>query len=275
MFRLTYQDSIISQEDYQELPPSVLPLLEYESEIAAEEKYLDYDWAHNEIVQHSMNWVRVGLVAHRMQYLKLWKGKFQSFADYCDRALGKDVWKIKDLIKAAEIVITLARAGFKILPSCQSQAMKLHQCCKKLEEDFAQGWIDAWLKVTETLAPKFITANSICEILGFAMTKTRITLPNDLRNRLAEEATERGLSIGDMLAQDYGIEEKTEEDNIESESESVPPEAIEAWSRDLEELVKEHDRQSWLTTVLIKLANLVPKRKSDFSFLLEHKLNYV
>ena len=191
----------------------------------------------------------------------------------------KDFWKIRDLIEAAEVVLALAREGFTTLPSCQSQAVKLKDCCKKLGEDFASGWVAAWDKVTNTLAPKFITANSISETLGFTMTKSRITLPNYLRERLRESASDRGLSIKEMLEEDYGITEPIEGEDTEAGAvenpddrvEEVSAEAMAIWEADLEELVKEHDATNWLMATLFKLANLVPKPKSSFNFLLEHK----
>ena len=278
MTRLTYAESILTAEDYQYLPPSVLPLLEYEEEIAADANYLTYDWAHNEIVQHSLNWVRVGLVAHRMQYLKLWKGKFKNFREYCENALGKKCFQIKNLIRASEVMLTLAREGFKTLPSCQSQVESLIRCCKKLDEDFSTGWLDAWSKVTEALEPKMITSKSISAALVFPPENSNVVIPHDLHDRIAQTAREEGIGFLEALEKAFPKTESSEEINqeagelAEDETEAVKPQMIELWEIDLPQLIQERDRQSWLNATLIKLAGLAQKVSSQFSFLVDHKL---
>ena len=262
MTRRTYADTILP-EDYQEyIAPSVLPLLEYEQELAEEGKHIDFDWAHNEIVEHSLNWVRVGLVAHRIQFYKLWQGRFKNFRDYCKTALCKKYWQIKNLIKAAEVTITLAREGFLTLPSCESQATTLVKCCQKLEQDFATGWVDAWDTVTTELSPENITSKSIKAALGFPPEHSNILVDHELLERLKGEARDRGLSLTEMLNEDYPKEEESsEQEPSDEETEGAEPhghltflslaqkpcpQKIERWSADLEELVKEHDAQSWL-----------------------------
>lgn len=276
MTRLTYADSILTEEDYQYLPPSVLPILEYEQELAEEGKYLTYEWANLEIKEHLMNWVRVGLVAHRMQYLKLWKGKFSSFRDYCENALGKKCFQIKNLIRSAELVLVLAREGYETLPSSVAQAMELINCCKKLEQDNHQGWLDAWEKITDELPPKLITAKSIKVTLGFASEYTPRNIRNDVYDKLSELARDEGLSFTDYLEKiihDREMEQLEEVPELaDDETGPVSPEAIELWETDLEQLVKEHDRQTWVQATLIKLAGLAKKVKSQFSFLVDHKL---
>ncbi len=79
-----------------------------------------------------------------------------------------------------------------------------------------------------------MTRLTYAESTGFTMTKSRITLPNYLKERLREEASDRGLSIKEMLEEDYGI---TEPDKVEP----VLAEAMAIWEADLVELVKEHD----------------------------------
>lgn len=276
MTRLTYTDSILTEEDYGFIAPSVMPILEYEQELAEQAPYIDFEWATSEIKEHLLNWVRVGLVAHRVQFFRLWKGKFKDFRDYCETELNKKVFQIKNLIRAAEVFLVLAREGYDPLPSSCSQAMELMNCCKKLKQNNSQGWIEAWEKVIEELPAKLITAKSIKGIFGFESEFTPKNIPNQTYDGLAELARDQGLSFNDYLEKivhEKKLEQLGEVPELpDEETEAVEPEAIEVWEADMEQLVKEHDAQTWVQATLIKLAGLVTKVRSQFSFLVDHKL---
>ncbi len=57
------------------------------------------------------------------------------------------------------------------------------------------------------------------------------------------------------------------EEEESEETEEAEPEAIEAWERDIEELVTKHDHQNWLMVSVIKLISLIKPRSSQFSYL--------
>ena len=223
------------------------------------------------IKESLMDWVSAGLICQWVTRKRLWQEQYSTWQDFCIQALNKQPYQVKNLMEAAEAVKYLAQYGFTLLPTNLSQVASLLRCVKKLDCLLEE----AWEKVVETLPANLITANSISEILGFPMKNTKITVPIELRDRLSQKAQERGVSLKQMLKEDYGLEEEQEEVTEEEEIESVEPEAIEAWSRDVKALIQEHDKEIWLLTSLIKLASLVKQAKSQFHFLIDRKMQLV
>ena len=221
------------------------------------------------IKESLMDWVSAGLICQWVTRKRLWQEQYSTWQDFCLQALNKQPYQVKNLMEAAEAVKSLAQYGFTILPSNLSQVASLLRCVKKLDCLLEE----AWEKVVETLPASLVTANSISEILGFPMENTKITLPIELRDRLEKKAQERGVSVKELIGDFLDDEEETEES--EEEIKPVEPEAIEVWSEDVKALVQEHDREIWLTTALIKLASLVKQAKSQFHFLIDHKMQLV
>ena len=222
------------------------------------------------IKESLMDWVSAGLICQWITRKRLWQEQYSTWQDFCLQALNKQPYQVKKLMEAAEAVKSLAQYGFTILPSNLSQVASLLQCVKKLDCLLEE----AWEKVVETLPANLITANSISEILGFPMEKTKITLPTEVRDRLSQKALEQGVSVKELIENLLDDDDEIEE-YLEDEIESVEPSAIEVWEKDWEELIQEHDREIWLTTALIKLASLVKKAKSQFNFLIDHKMQLV
>ena len=228
------------------------------------------DWATVNIKQSLLDWVSAGLIAQWVTRYKIWKDKFKNWQDFCRSALGKDPWKVKKLIEHSQIMVELVEDGFDILPANQSQVEKLLTCAKKL------GCLtsEAWEKVINTLPEHLITANSIGEILGFPAENVNHRLPLDLAGILAREANERGLSINEMLEEDYGTA-------TEPETEPPSEEKIKAWEEDLQQLITEQDErdnqrdnQNWFLCVLLKINSWVSQKKSQFDFLRTYDVQY-
>lgn len=246
---------------YEELPPSVSRIIEYDSLLLYEDQYLTYEWATYEIKQHLLNWVRVGLVAEKVRYYKLWKGRFSSWQEYCEKAIGKAKWQISKTIKAARAMLYLAHAGFETLPTCEAQISKFLKTAPQ-ETDL----IESWRKVLEEVPKHLISADAIGRVFGEEPKKKRISVKSDLHERLERKARDLGISVEQLL------EGWLEEDDIvepESHHESSTGELSEddgaididrdkmaRWQTDLEAIVKEHDFQNWLTLVWFKF--LVP-----------------
>ncbi len=246
---------------YDPLLPSVEDILIYEEELNEESPYISYVWATREIKEHLLNWVRVGLVADKVRYLKLWKGKFSSFADYCQKAIGKSSWQISRIIKAARVTITLARAGFDILPNCEAQASKL---VKFLSEPLLL--LEKWSEVLRSVPKHLITANAIGEVLGEEPKKPKLSVSHQLKEKLQTRADELGISVEqlleDLLDEDSSsLEEENQQCSTTEESESdqsVPSNQnkTERWQADLDQICREYDLKNWLSLTWLKL--LVP-----------------
>lgn len=259
-----YAEKFLDENDAEELDQISARFINTEYELLARPHW-DADQLDEcilEIKQSLMDWVRAGLIAKWVSRYRLWQKKFSSWRDFCLYGLGRESWKIKKLIEHSEIVVYLAKFGFSVLPANQSQVEKLLSCAKKLDCLLDE----AWSKVVDALPEQLITANSIAEILGFPSMSVRKKLPKELADRLDHEAAERGLTLEEMLAKDYGVipDDGELDDN---ETEEVEPDKIEAWQADLQQLVVEHDREIWLLCTLSKLANKIRSKVSQFSWL--------
>ncbi len=95
---------------------------------------INLDWATKRIKQGLLDWVSSAIVIKKVFRFRLYKDQFSDCKDYCIRALGKKAEWIKMLIDRAEVVIELAKAGFTILPTNQSQVSQLIRCCKRVSE---------------------------------------------------------------------------------------------------------------------------------------------
>ncbi|ELS04821.1 Ribbon-helix-helix protein, copG family [Xenococcus sp. PCC 7305] len=248
-------------ELYDPLPPSIEDLLIYEEELSSECPYITYEWATHEIKNHMINWVRVGLVAEKVRYYKLWQGKFASWQEYCQQALGKAKWQIHKTIEAARVTLYLARAGFETLPNCEAQASKL---AKTAPED--QDLIISWRKVLDAVPKHLISANAIGRTFGEEPKKQRLNVPTELYEKLERKARDRGISVNELLGQLLDDEEteapasnsefSKEESPEDYNSVPVTQKMMTRWETDLEEIVKSYDFQNWLTLVWFKF--LVP-----------------
>ena len=262
---MTSLSTVVEDRDsdplYNPLLPSVEELLVYDQELEDECPWITFEWATYEIKNHLLNWVRVGLVAEKMRYLKLWREKFTSFADYCQQALGKSHWQISRIIKAARVTILLARAGFSTLPTCEAQASKL---VKFLPDP--QLLVEKWREVLRSVPKHLITANAIGEAFGEEPPKEKISLSKQLKGKLKRKALELGVSVEELLEDFLGQQDQVEEEvevgeNNKScsdhELESIPHQARMArWQDDLEQICLEHQLKNWLSLTWLKL--LVP-----------------
>jgi hypothetical protein len=242
------EDALIRYDELRannpDLPIPERDILYYNYAVQAEGNHIDYEYAHHEIQQHMLNFVRVGIMAHKMQYLKLWKKRFLSFREYCEKGLGKKYFQIRDYIRAAKVVLSLASDGFTVLPTCPAQAIELFPYFQKSNEELAS----AWNKVIYELPAPLITVMAIKRVLGHKLPKPKITVNEELRETLTETALSRGMTVEEMLMADYGL--ATEE---EPEVTEVSEEKMTTWQDDLKSLVEEHDAGKWLLCALAKL----------------------
>ena len=139
------------------------------------------------------------------------------------------------------MVVELARSGFTILPTNQSQVSELLRCCKKLECLI----YDAWDKVINSIPEPLITANAIAEVLGFPVEEKNYRVPARVDERLTCKAIELDMSKTELhhMILDWWMDEDDEPDESES-TEDIEPDKIEAWETDVDELVTQHDHQT-------------------------------
>ncbi len=245
---------------YNPLPPSVEELEQYADDLDYEGNQITIEWATREMRSHQMGWVRLGLVADRVKRYRLYRGSFPDWNSFCKAVLGKENWQINKTINCAKAAIALVKEGFTVLPTCQSQAEKLLQCCKKS----GQLLVAAWESVIEQLPEKsMITANRIGEALGFP-TEYEPKLPKQYREQIKAIAQRDGMTVEEKLEE--WIHMDTEPDEPESdEPDEVKKEQL--WHRDLKNLIESHDHEIWLMTAISKLTNFSKRKTSQFAWL--------
>ena len=166
------------------------------------------------------------------------------------------------LSKAARVTITLAHVGFEILPNCEAQASKL---VKFLPDPLLL--VDKWQEVLDAVPKHLITANAIGEVFGEKPKKQKLSISPKLKQKLQRKANELGISLEELLEELLGEDESQDnyENSHESDCDSSPKSPtishhqnkMERWQADLEQIVREHELQNWLSLTWLKL--LVPK----------------
>ena len=76
----------------------IAQLLSYEQDLVDNDTYLTIEWATNEMKEHQMSWVRMGLVADRVRRYRLYRPHFPDWKTYCQEVLGKQNWQINKII---------------------------------------------------------------------------------------------------------------------------------------------------------------------------------
>ncbi len=262
-----------------DLHPSADVFLSLEDELTdLHSTEIDLDWATKRIKQGLLDWVSSAIVIKKVFRFRLWKDKFTDWKDYSTRGLGKKPEWIKMLIDRADVIIELAKAGFTILPTNQSQVGELIRCCKKLNCLI----YDAWDKVINAVPESLITAKTIAEVLGFPPLNVNYRVPHQLDDRLSRRAIDLDMStselhisiVEDWLSYQDELESPTDNEEESTQSEEIEPDEIEAWERDVKKLVAEHDHQNWLMVSVIKLISLIKPRSSQFSYLNDIHIGY-
>lgn len=222
---------------------SVDDILNYCDDLEDIGNEISFEWALKEIKGHLLNWVRVGLVAFKVKYHKLWKGHgYKDFKDFCLKGLGRSLWTIKKYIDASRVVIELAKAGFEQLPHCESQA-------RPLTKYSGEQLIEKWREVCNFMPSEKQTAKNIESIVDNKPPESKkrtIRISDRLYEQLKEEASEAGLTVEKFLEKLLGCpaEKEEEETPLTEQEEEKAIEKHQVWLEDLDKLVKETDTQS-------------------------------
>ena len=207
---------------YHPLPPSVDDLLTFAEELDYEGRSITFEWAHNEIKNHLLSYVRVGLIAAKVKLYRTWRHasqKFKDFKDYCEKGLGKSRWYVNRMIEAARVTLELMKAGFTELPQHESQARHLvkfqgEQLCEK------------WEEVLNSVPTHRITAAKIAEIVDDnpPKTKQRVNVRTTTWEKLKRAALDAGMSPEDYL--DNLLDGTLDNSDEDQPSEPLPDNAV-------------------------------------------------
>ncbi|MDJ0571805.1 MAG: hypothetical protein QNJ53_22560 [Pleurocapsa sp. MO_192.B19] len=155
-------------------------------------KYVAFEFRNN-----MMSFVRNGLLAFKIQSLRLYKKHYTNFKVYCKEVLKLSYWQVKRIIEAARVVMELIHAGFTVLPHNISQ-------CEPLAEYIGtEALIENWADITSNIPEHLLTAKSIDRFLHPSETEekveTVIKVPPKLYLQILKVAIKLDLSVVALL----------------------------------------------------------------------------
>ena len=150
-----------------------------------------------EFQQSSHGYIKAGVLAQHIKYLKMYRDVSSCFSEFCKKFLGKTVWMVNRTIAASELAIKLMQYGFTEIPANESQCRPL----LKLDPD---DLIETWRIVCESIPQPDRTAKAINAVvirlfeadpdfLGKPTTQ-KIELSPELWVKLQEKAERYGMS---------------------------------------------------------------------------------
>ena len=201
----------------------------------------NYEPWFNQVQVHLHSWVLAGSWLYKARRVRAFSHHFDSWQQFCEKALNLSQFQVNNYIKAARVFKDLAFSGFKILPKCVSQCLPL----AKLKD---YELTEAWQKVIDENPPHRITKNAIeATIKGEPLAiKKRLEVPLPNWEQFEQRCKEAGLNPKEELDKILGnydpkTGEMSEEDDLkDDEVEEVDPEKIEVWEDDVKNLVNEY-----------------------------------
>lgn len=196
------------------------PLLDFEEEIQSQSPFHDLDYLTGEIKRGFLDYVRQGIMLDAIRKLRLYKGKFKTFKNYCEQALGRQYFYCTQIIKSAGICLRLIKAGFEILPSCVAQVVPLfkHAVTDQYGDCALQ---EKWQEVVDVIPKERITAVTIAETVDNNpnLRLKQIRIKTDTYALLTKKAAAAGMSISEFLAR---LVDEYNPRNLEQPAEHTP-----------------------------------------------------
>ena len=255
--------------------PSIDSLIEYAKELDYESNAITFEWATHEIRNHSLGYIRVGLVADVVRRYKIYQHPQDSskqcrcFREYCEKILGKTEWYVNKIIDAAKAALALINSGCPLekLPTCEYQARPLAKIFKEATKTWNNFWnveqanmpdddaispvepsqivAEKWQQVIDQLPPHQISGEKVAEILedkSKPLAKRKVYMRTSTREKLERAAREAGMTPDDYLD---ALLDSNLDNNLDADAVEEPTaEQIETWSDDVKELVEQHERSS-------------------------------
>lgn len=199
----------------------------------------------NVVQSHLHNWVTAGTWLYAIRRVKAYCHHYPNWKAFCEKALGRSVFTVRNYIKAARVFKDLAATGFKILPKNVSQ-------CLPLSKLRGYELTEAWQKVIDENPPHLIT-NKVVEasVKGEPLkAEKRVNIPMDewdkFRHRCREAGKDPNEELGKILDKyDPETGEMDEKDDLDDDQvEPVDPEKMEEWQEDVQDLMKWHEGMS-------------------------------
>lgn len=204
----------------------------FEEFLEAKIRELDDDTLANlelQIKRNSIGYILDGLTFGFIKQTRLYRRKCAKWKDYCESRFNKSVGYCNQLIKTAQTVLQLVRAGFKKLPANEAQARPL----TKIEgESVCDKWQEV-LDVTTTDYNGVLTASTVNKIVsGQDEPETKnVKISKATYHKLKELSRETGKSIDEIIEELLGVDAGAGE----PEQKQVDPETLQRWEDDFAE----------------------------------------
>jgi hypothetical protein len=157
-----------------------------------------------QIKRNSIGYILDGLTFGFIKQTRLYRRKCAKWKDYCESRFNKSVGYCNQLIKTAQTVLQLVRAGFKKLPANEAQARPL----TKIEgESVCDKWQEV-LDVTTTDYNGVLTASTVNKIVsGQDEPQTKnVKISKATYDKLKELSRENGKSIDEIIDELLGVD---------------------------------------------------------------------
>ncbi|HIK38070.1 MAG TPA: hypothetical protein IGQ44_08775 [Geminocystis sp. M7585_C2015_104] len=195
----------------------------------------------NSIKYHRFSYLKIGWELYQVKYYRLYRRRYKSFKEYCEKAVNYPLWRANKIIAAAFIAIKLIKAGFNIIPQNESQARVL----LGLDDEELS---EKWREVLDSYLPHQITAKKIKKIVngGKKPKEISVKLPVMLVEDIESKAMQNGMTLIELITKVFqgklvinkdGTVEKNEE-RREEIIECPGEDMVKRWQEDLEKLVK-------------------------------------
>jgi hypothetical protein len=200
-------------EDFAEFLPEDIQRTLEQINVFCDEESDNISYLVSELFDNLHGWVKAGAIAHTIKYKKVYqhaKIGITNFKQFCQQILKRSVGSINHLIEGAFIVVSLAKAGFSVLPQSAAQACLLAKFAKvkpDVDDYYAencQNLVTMWQRVLDKVPPHELSALKIAEIVDpdyYQQKKPKFKLSEELRQKLVKKAAQCGLKPEELLEQ--------------------------------------------------------------------------
>ena len=154
-------------------------------------KHIKFEFRYN-----LFSFVRNGLLAFKVQSLRVYKDSHFNFKIFCKEVFRMSYSQVKRMIDAARVVMELIHAGFTVLPRNISQ-------CEPLKDFTKEELIANWQEIVDNIPEHLLTFDAINKFLNpperNEKVETVIKVPPKLYLRILKEAIEQELSVVELL----------------------------------------------------------------------------
>ncbi len=166
-----------------------------------------------EILDYRFGFVRMGLLAYKIKYFRLYKEVSSSFHGFCQQYFHKGADYVDKLIQASSDVLELIANGFgEILPQNEAQVRSLRSSAKKAGVDIVEAWqfvCDRYKHQPWEITYKTINTAICGEIREEPDTLTKVVLPIALVDKIQKLAIKAGMGFTEYLEELFQVIEKS------------------------------------------------------------------